>query len=110
MATLIPLPAYTSEQLSKLYPQHLQLEQVQIVLRHGERTPVSSRFQNAGLPAYWPYCQHAQRFKDIVQATGKATEWETMTFRRHLETFGNRDMPVAARSKNGELNNIWYAC
>ena len=113
MAALIPHPPYTAEELQRLYPSQLQLEQVQIVLRHGERTPVSARFQNAGLPTHWPYCQHAARFKDIIAASigqgseGKNKEWDTMTFRRVLETFDADDSPVAAKGRNGEVDGIW---
>jgi hypothetical protein len=46
MTTLVPREPYTPEELAKLYPRDLELQQVQIILRHGERTPVSARFQN----------------------------------------------------------------
>lgn len=49
MTTLVPREPYSKEELEKLYPKELQLQLVQVFLRHGERTPVSSRFQNAGL-------------------------------------------------------------
>ena len=56
MSTLVPRKPYTDEELKQLYPQGLSLQFVQILMRHGERTPVSARFQNAGLRAFWPYC------------------------------------------------------
>ena len=46
MTTLVPRPPYTKEELSTLYPSDLELQQVQVILRHGERTPVNSRFKN----------------------------------------------------------------
>ena len=46
MTTLKPAPAYTQEELDKLYPKDLELRLVQVLLRHGERAPVSARFQN----------------------------------------------------------------
>ena len=62
MTTHIPRAFYSPEELDKLYPKELELQLVQIVskkaccnqtilifsklLRHGERTPVSPRFQN----------------------------------------------------------------
>jgi hypothetical protein len=65
MATLEPRKPYTLQELEKLYPSELQLQLVQILLRHGcsiftlpaqlthilpgERSPVSPRFLNAGL-------------------------------------------------------------
>ncbi|ODH46715.1 hypothetical protein GX48_07171 [Paracoccidioides brasiliensis] len=49
MTSLVPREPYSKEELQKLYPEGLQLQLVQVFLRHGERTPVSSRFQNTGL-------------------------------------------------------------
>lgn len=46
MTTLQPRGPYSNEELEKLYPHGLQLELVQVLLRHGERSPVSARFQN----------------------------------------------------------------
>ncbi|CAL5867008.1 uncharacterized protein PFLUO_LOCUS1220 [Penicillium psychrofluorescens] len=46
MTTLIPREPYSREELDRLYPKDLKLQLVQVFLRHGERTPVSSRFQN----------------------------------------------------------------
>ena len=46
MTTLQPRPPYTKEELEKLYPDNLELRLVQVLLRHGERAPVSARFQN----------------------------------------------------------------
>ena len=46
MTTLVPRPAYSQEEIDKLYPRDLELRLVQVLLRHGERAPVSVRFQN----------------------------------------------------------------
>lgn len=46
MTTLQPRAPYSPEELARLYPQALELQQVQVILRHGERTPVSARFEN----------------------------------------------------------------
>jgi hypothetical protein len=46
MTTLVPRPPYTAEELQRLFPQELELQFVQVLLRHGERSPVSARFQN----------------------------------------------------------------
>jgi hypothetical protein len=46
MTTLVPRAPYTQEELATLYPSDLELQQVQVILRHGERTPVNSRFKN----------------------------------------------------------------
>lgn len=49
MTTLNPREPYSPEELAKLYPSKLELQQVQIILRHGERTPVSARFKNVSI-------------------------------------------------------------
>lgn len=46
MTTLRPRPPYSDDELKQLYPDHLELRLVQVLLRHGERVPVSVRFQN----------------------------------------------------------------
>jgi hypothetical protein len=56
MTTLVPRGPYSQAELDKLYPRNLELQLVQVILRHGERAPVGARFQNAGLAPYWPYC------------------------------------------------------
>jgi acid phosphatase len=50
MTSLQPRPPYNDEELKKLYPDHLELRLVQVLLRHGERAPVSVRFQNVSTP------------------------------------------------------------
>lgn len=49
MTTFHPRPPYSREELSKLYPEELELQLVQVLLRHGERAPVSARFQNVSI-------------------------------------------------------------
>jgi hypothetical protein len=46
MTTLVPRSPYTQEELDKFYPKGLELRLVQVLLRHGERAPVSARFGN----------------------------------------------------------------
>lgn len=46
MTSLVPRAPYTREELATLYPSDLELQQVQVILRHGERTPVNARFKN----------------------------------------------------------------
>jgi hypothetical protein len=46
MTTFVPRAPYSEEELQKLYPKDLELQLVQVLLRHGERSPVSARFQN----------------------------------------------------------------
>ncbi|KAI9862647.1 MAG: hypothetical protein M1824_001197 [Vezdaea acicularis] len=96
MTTLISRKPYTDDELIKLYPPELQLQQVQILLRHGERSPVSARFQSAGLSPYWPYCNDAKRMVNIVKVNMRGKDWDELHWRRRLETFGEDDEPVIA--------------
>lgn len=73
------------------YPADLHLEQVQIFFRHDERVPTSARFQNAGLPVDWPYCDAVRRLKTIVLEN---SGWNDVAWRRDLETAGHRDSPA----------------
>ncbi|CAJ2510110.1 Uu.00g060100.m01.CDS01 [Anthostomella pinea] len=105
MTSLTPRSPYTQDELKTLFPAKLELQLVQILLRHGERSPVSARFQNAGLPAFWPYCNAVRQLKSAVldRTTGQFT---TMEWRRRLESFGPNDEPVLAAGPAGELDAI----
>src|ERR1700710_2814175 len=105
MTTLQPRGPYSQEELLKLYPQGLQLQLVQVLLRHGERSPVSARFQNAGLVAFWPYCTVARQ---MVSSTIDAEEgkWTSLQWRRRLEAFGTDDGPVIAAGPRGEVDSV----
>lgn len=105
MTTIRPRGPYSEDELRKLYPEGLQLQLVQVLLRHGERSPVSARFQNAGLPPFWPYCAIARQ---LSSATFEAAEgkWSNMQWRRRLETFGSDDGPVIASGPKAEVDSI----
>lgn len=49
MTSLRPRPPYSDAELKKLYPDNVELRLVQVLLRHGERAPVSIRFQNVSI-------------------------------------------------------------
>ncbi|KAF2218584.1 histidine acid phosphatase [Elsinoe ampelina] len=105
MTTLRPREPYSEEKLATLYPQELQLEQVQVLLRHGERTPVNARFQNAGLPKYWPYCTAARHLRAALLQSDN--QWDHMSFRRQLETFnGKDDSATLVSGPGGEKDTI----
>ncbi|KAK7969164.1 histidine acid phosphatase [Apiospora saccharicola] len=110
MTTLSPRPPYTQDELKALYPPGLDLQLVQILLRHGERSPVSARFQNAGLPAFWPYCTAVTQLKGAVLDRSANTttphQFTTLEWKRRLEAFGPHDEPVIARGPGGELDAI----
>jgi acid phosphatase len=56
MTTHTPRAPYNPEELATLYPSQLELQQVQVILRHGERTPVNARFKNVRFfhPFFFP--------------------------------------------------------
>ncbi|KAF8863837.1 histidine acid phosphatase-like protein [Acephala macrosclerotiorum] len=105
MTTLQPRGPYSQEELRKLYPSGLELQLVQVLLRHGERSPVSARFQNAGLPAFWPYCRVARQMVSATMETA-GEKWTSMQWRRRLETFGADDGPVIASGPRGEVDDV----
>ncbi|KPM43097.1 hypothetical protein AK830_g3469 [Neonectria ditissima] len=111
MSTLKPRPPYTDAELAALYPSQLRLQQVQILLRHGERTPITARFRNTGLPPFWPYCSAARRLTSALlspadTATGAAQTLTTLEWQRRLETFGPDDAAVVAAGPAAELDAI----
>ncbi|KAI0064916.1 phosphoglycerate mutase-like protein [Artomyces pyxidatus] len=52
-------------------PADLELEQVHVYVRHGERTPVSVRMSGApaNIPEHWLMCKEARRFRAAVADT-----------------------------------------
>ncbi|KAL7898547.1 histidine phosphatase superfamily [Trichoderma sp. SZMC 28014] len=103
MTTLHPRPPYSDAELQQLYPPRLHLQQVQILLRHGERTPINARFTNTGLPAYWPYCNAVRHLRSAVLGpsgpgpeSGSGNTFTELQWRRRLETFGTDDAAIPA--------------
>ncbi|KAI0526562.1 histidine phosphatase superfamily [Xylaria bambusicola] len=105
MTTLVPRPPYTDDELKSLYPVNLELQLVQVLLRHGERTPVSPRFQNTGLPSFWPYCTAVRQFKSTV-LDRTAGQFTTLEWKRRLESFGRNDEPILVVGPRGEVDAI----
>ena len=107
MTSLQPRDPYTPDELRALYPSQLTLRQVQVFLRHGERTPITSRFANAGQPRFWPYCRHASTLRAALLHAPTGT-FEPFEWTRHLETFASEtdDSPVPARGPHGGVSNI----
>jgi len=105
MTSLHPRSPYSPEELRQLYPEGLQLQLVQILLRHGERSPVSARFQNAGLNGFWPYCSVARQ---MISTTMEArdSKWSSLQWRRRLETFGSDDGAEIASGPRGQVDGI----
>ncbi|KAF5336555.1 hypothetical protein D9611_006525 [Ephemerocybe angulata] len=57
-------------------PEPLQLEQVHVFVRHGERTPVGVRLAGppANIPEHWNMCNSARRFRSAVSAVTRDGE------------------------------------
>lgn len=116
MTSLVPRAPYTDEELRRLYPDRLELQLVQVLMRHGERSPVSARLQNTGLRAWWPYCSDvrqmrsavlaAARDSDSAAASASSSSFGTLEWKRRLETFGDNDEPVVARGRDGQVDGI----
>ncbi|KAK5989072.1 putative acid phosphatase SPBC4.06 [Cladobotryum mycophilum] len=107
MTTLQPRPEYTDAELAELYPPQLRLQQVQILLRHGERTPVNSRFTNAGLHPYWPYCSALGQLRaSVLNPDAANRSFSKVEWKRRLETFAHDDAAVLAAGPAGELDAI----
>ncbi|KAI0436078.1 putative acid phosphatase [Xylaria telfairii] len=115
--TMIPSkpPAYTPEELRELYPNELQLKQVFVFIRHGERTPTSARFHHIGLNPFWNQCGNIRKFMSVVLSGDTSGEWEELKWRRKLETFDDNGKPrIASDGKErndklcglGELTDI----
>ncbi|KAI9568107.1 phosphoglycerate mutase-like protein [Boletus coccyginus] len=51
-------------------PSGLDLEQVHVYVRHGERTPVRTRMADppASIPEHWQMCSQARRFREAVNS------------------------------------------
>ncbi|KAK2605057.1 hypothetical protein N8I77_007933 [Diaporthe amygdali] len=108
MTTLQPRKPYTDEELKVLYPSGLELVQAQVLLRHGERTPVSARFQNVGLHPYWPYCKSASHLRNVVlEANKDGVVFSALEWKKRLESFGvGTDSPLLATGATGGVDDI----
>ncbi|KAH9897039.1 phosphoglycerate mutase-like protein [Cubamyces lactineus] len=62
-------------------PPELELEQVHIYVRHGERTPVGVRMADppANIPEHWMFCNTARQFRAAV-ASATAEEGQDLPF------------------------------
>jgi hypothetical protein len=72
-------------------PEPLQLEQVHVYVRHGERTPVGVRLTGppANIPEHWAMCRRARRFRSalsgILEKPGAANHDEIVHARKIVE-------------------------
>ncbi|KAK7202670.1 histidine phosphatase superfamily [Myxozyma melibiosi] len=102
-------PFPSPDEIKKLYPSNLELLQVQVLFRHGERTPVRARFQTWGLQPFWPFCKIAERFTQTIVSfpNEAATPFEYV---RRLESVARelpKNVPVPASGfKPGEHDGL----
>ncbi|KAJ2895807.1 acid phosphatase [Zalerion maritima] len=111
MTTHLPRLPYSKEELQELYPPSLELAQVQVFLRHGERTPVSQRLLNTGLPGFWPFCSglgnmssrlllpsyHSGNPRHLQHEEATVLEAQKLFWREKLETWSfSSDSPAQA--------------
>ncbi|KAJ5099983.1 hypothetical protein N7532_006984 [Penicillium argentinense] len=108
MTSLQPREPYSPEELDRLYPKTLKLQLVQVFLRHGERTPVSSRFQNVNFLALfdWPYCGVARRMVQMAASNQELSSWNGFQWRRKMESFGSNDQSIVAVGAGDEIEGI----
>lgn len=106
MTTHSPRTPYSPEELKTLYPKELELRHVQVIFRHGERTPTAQRLRNAGVEPFWPYCNSAKYFTAAV--LNQKEEWDGLRFNRMIETFGKMGEASIAAGKKGVTSGMWY--
>ena len=118
MTSLPPPRQYTVEELSSLYPAQFRLHHVQVLLRHGERTPVRTRFEHLGIPKFWNLCPSVKNFSVAVNSLdpsglGKISS-NDVPFERRVED-GNGQIPSTSLSReqsvtctNGQLTSEGY--
>ncbi|CAG8163984.1 unnamed protein product [Penicillium olsonii] len=119
MTTLIPREPYTQDELARLYPQGLQLQLVQVFLRHGELSPSQNCTSGVFLTVhrrantclitfhkclnpYWPYCGVARRMVQMASSSNDLSAWNGFQWRRKMESFGANDKATIARGAGGE--------
>ncbi|KAI0469197.1 histidine phosphatase superfamily [Xylaria cf. heliscus] len=100
------MASVASAPIAPACPGGLSIEQVQVLVRHGERTQIWARFQNTGLSPYWPYCSAAQRFTQVVMASQDGSRWESMSWKRRLEISGPDGRSIPVRGAGGETSSI----
>ncbi|EEB05687.1 acid phosphatase [Schizosaccharomyces japonicus yFS275] len=64
------------------YPEPLELKYLQVIFRHGERTPVKDRLESAGIPRDWKMCNNARRFFAQIQGQKR---WTVLGYERKME-------------------------
>ncbi|KAH9939851.1 phosphoglycerate mutase-like protein [Amylocystis lapponica] len=78
-------------------PPELELQQVHIYARHGERTPVGVRMSEppGSIPEHWMFCNTARAFRAAVASTNRSSRGAHLSAGQHGE--GAEDVLPARR-------------
>ncbi|KAF8999109.1 phosphoglycerate mutase-like protein [Cyathus striatus] len=90
-------------------PEGLQLEQVHVYVRHGERTPVGVRMNGppAHIPEFWNMCKTARRFIAAVPTSLSPTESDLDDILQHRTLVERPDGTVTSgECLLGELTDL----
>ncbi|KAG9311769.1 phosphoglycerate mutase-like protein [Chiua virens] len=88
-------------------PSGLDLEQVHVYVRHGERTPVRTRMADppASIPEHWQMCSVARRFREAVNSTTPSEPGtEGVWFKRGTEMYDGKT--IANLCLLGDLTDV----
>lgn len=99
---------YTRAELKLLYPANLDLQSVQILLRHGERSPRNARLPGTGLPAFGPYCSTVNQLRSLV-LDPTTNGYTVMEWKRQLDGLGQLDEPILLRGPEGDSDGLCIA-
>lgn len=51
----------------------------------------------------WPYCNAARQLTSVIMKTTDWSQWDSLKYRRRIETFGMDDGPGTAHSTTGNV-------
>ncbi|KTW28957.1 hypothetical protein T552_01587 [Pneumocystis carinii B80] len=115
MASLPFQKGYDASDISKLYPPELSLHYVQVIFRHGERTPIFSKLKFPGIQKNWNLCNSANFFRSAVKIKSSVTSddhqnWDYLKCKRKLEIMNEdskfRRVEDDSVCMEGELTDI----
>ncbi|KAJ9085305.1 hypothetical protein DSO57_1015324 [Entomophthora muscae] len=83
-------PLIDDKILKKLYPDFLELKQLIVIHRHGDRTPLAPRFQGV-LPSNWNFCAKGNQKLAHIPAGGAAPRSSVLLYHKISEVVEARD-------------------
>ncbi|GET03926.1 phosphoglycerate mutase-like protein [Rhizophagus clarus] len=101
-------PSYDDEKIRFYYPDHLRLKLVQVIHRHGERTPVKPYLEHV-IPSLWNLCHETKElqsnillFQEDKDNQDNFKGYEQFTYRR-IDTYSS---PSPGTCAFGQLTDI----